>query len=304
MKKAISLLLTAVLFLLIPIHPVSAADNYSLIGDVDVDGEITILDATCIQRALASLESLSILQNYLANVDGADGMTILDATCIQRRLAEISNDFWKSRLYHWHAEITTVSTTVSSSTVQVGTAVGFTVVTTEHEIEDEYEVYVDGVLTSERTAHRYFTYTFDTEGVFNISVVAYDPFGGEDVYTMDFHAVKGSESPVITYAVFDRNTNMLTVRASGGTAPYEYQYIIRNNDFEPVAPPGPTYASQFEFGTDGDNNYYLICRYCSDSAVEIPTYMMTPTLTYHCEIQVRGADGAESDVKKIQFILR
>ena len=62
---------------------------YSLIGDADCDNEVTILDATAIQRDLAAIEKLFGISTVLADVDG-DGVTILDATYIQRWLAGLS----------------------------------------------------------------------------------------------------------------------------------------------------------------------------------------------------------------------
>ena len=302
MKKIISILLTVTALIMSVIMPARAEEAFYFIGDADLDGSVTILDATRIQRQLAGLFEADILENYLSDVDGDKNTTILDATCIQRRLAGIENSFYKEKLYPWKTSVTAVGMTANSNTVQVGTTVGFSIVIPDHEIIDEYEVYVDGILTLGRAKHRYFTYTFDREGDYRISVVSYDPFGGTDVYTLEMTAVDGSEPPVITYAAYNKSTKELTVRASGGAAPYEYQYSVRNNII-PIAPPGPNYESQFTFETDEDGSYYLLCRYCPDSTVVIPTHLLTNTLTYYCEIQVRGANGAASDVKRVQIVL-
>ena len=64
-----------------------------LLGDVDYDGEVTIFDATWIQRELADLEIPCVIDPKLADADGDGDMTILDATFIQRWLADLpSND--------------------------------------------------------------------------------------------------------------------------------------------------------------------------------------------------------------------
>lgn len=72
-------------------------------GDVDNDGELSILDATYIQRFLAKLYDF-IQTYYLVSLDGGnrrvsvcdfdrDGNTnIIDATAIQRRLAKLDKD--------------------------------------------------------------------------------------------------------------------------------------------------------------------------------------------------------------------
>ena len=73
-----------------PSRPQTApADN--LLGDVDDDGAVTILDATCIQRKLSSL-SVSVFIRERADADLDRALTILDATYIQRWLAELPSD--------------------------------------------------------------------------------------------------------------------------------------------------------------------------------------------------------------------
>ena len=63
------------------------------LGDVDGDGEITILDATVIQRHLAKLTTLSETQLLVADTDKDGAVTILDATVIQRFLAKLITEF-------------------------------------------------------------------------------------------------------------------------------------------------------------------------------------------------------------------
>lgn len=58
------------------------------LGDVDGDGNVSILDATYIQRYLASLPN-PFFEATRADVDGDDSITILDATHIQRWLASL-----------------------------------------------------------------------------------------------------------------------------------------------------------------------------------------------------------------------
>lgn len=59
-----------------------------ILGDSDGDGNVTILDATGIQRHLASLTTTSFNENA-ADVDQDNSVTILDATAIQRHLADL-----------------------------------------------------------------------------------------------------------------------------------------------------------------------------------------------------------------------
>ena len=59
-----------------------------ILGDVDGDGVVSIIDATCIQRYLAEILIYSYNETA-ADTDGDGKVTILDATSIQRYLAEL-----------------------------------------------------------------------------------------------------------------------------------------------------------------------------------------------------------------------
>ena len=69
--------------------PANTVDEY-MIGDADLDNEVTITDATAIQRYDCELIDLSALALAAADVDGDAEATILDATWIQRRESEFS----------------------------------------------------------------------------------------------------------------------------------------------------------------------------------------------------------------------
>ena len=100
MKKVLCLILSLVIALTCcTAVGFSAAENDGadanaapLLGDTDLDGEISILDATLIQRALVELDALSGLQKELADVAGT-GYDIISATLIQRHLADIPTGY-------------------------------------------------------------------------------------------------------------------------------------------------------------------------------------------------------------------
>lgn len=85
MKKVLSLILTFVIALSVfSVMTVSAAEEL-ICGDADGNGVVDILDATTIQRHLASLTTISDKRLKAADVNG-DGIDITDATQIQRWL--------------------------------------------------------------------------------------------------------------------------------------------------------------------------------------------------------------------------
>ena len=68
-------------------YNVGSASEEKILGDVDGDGAVTILDATAIQRKLADME-VEAYDAQAADVDSADGATVLDVTAIQKYLAD------------------------------------------------------------------------------------------------------------------------------------------------------------------------------------------------------------------------
>lgn len=64
-----------------------------LLGDADKSDDITIIDATTIQRFLAKLITEENLNMYASDVDADGEITILDATNIQRHLAKLPIDY-------------------------------------------------------------------------------------------------------------------------------------------------------------------------------------------------------------------
>ena len=60
------------------------------LGDADNDGEVTIIDATAIQRTIAGLDQYPFVEQQ-ADVDNDHSVTVVDATYIQRYLAGLSH---------------------------------------------------------------------------------------------------------------------------------------------------------------------------------------------------------------------
>lgn len=71
--------------------PEESASGY-ILGDIDGDGSVTILDATYIQRELAGLTNQNPFVNEASDTDADGSLSILDATFIQRWLAGLSSN--------------------------------------------------------------------------------------------------------------------------------------------------------------------------------------------------------------------
>lgn len=94
-KRLISILLClSILVSLVVISTTStvvSAGEKHLIGDADLDGEISIIDATAIQRDLANLNKLSDLGRLVAITTGDTEISTVDAVNIQKYLASLPN---------------------------------------------------------------------------------------------------------------------------------------------------------------------------------------------------------------------
>lgn len=59
-------------------------------GDVDLDGDITVIDATLVQKYIVKLEQLDNTQLCNADCDGDGDITVADATKIQKIVVGIN----------------------------------------------------------------------------------------------------------------------------------------------------------------------------------------------------------------------
>ena len=66
-----------------------AEPNALSVGDVNGDGEITILDATCIQKYIVQLEDFTDKQKEVADVNGDGTIDIMDSTQIQKYIVQL-----------------------------------------------------------------------------------------------------------------------------------------------------------------------------------------------------------------------
>ena len=79
-------------------------------GDADADGTVSVIDATTIQKAKASVQ-VDAFDEKAADVDGDGVVSVIDATLIQKSLAHIE-------IPYTLGEVVTVETDAPTQTIE------------------------------------------------------------------------------------------------------------------------------------------------------------------------------------------
>lgn len=93
-KKLISI---ATLFVLMAVSVFSAfavedeTKNALVYGDVNIDGDITVIDATDIQKYIVGLEEFTEDSKSVADVDSDGVVSVMDATSIQKYIVGLED---------------------------------------------------------------------------------------------------------------------------------------------------------------------------------------------------------------------
>lgn len=295
-----------------------------LIGDVDGDRDITVLDATSIQRRLVDLNHYTELEEFLGDVDGDQKLTVLDSTVIQRRIAELGDAFWTKSLIPrspgdpsitfstFYPEQSYVN---GSITVYRQTPVLLNLYSRYRKISgrifrDYYTVTVDGERIALKDANTYYMIRFDQPGEHTVHVVANNVFGESAVETATVTVVDSPDKPYICDAEYDRESHRLSVQASGGSGEYEYRYYIRLVQPEPPTEaetqgqgpePGvpPIVLPTFRPEPLPEGLYQLTSDYVSVSSLTIPDDILNAGMEYVFLVTVKDSNGRESGMTQI-----
>ena len=87
MERVLSAFLSILLVCMMIPAAFAAEQTDYMIGDADNDREISVLDATTIQRFIADLIGEDQILLSAADADGDQAVTVLDATAVQRWIA-------------------------------------------------------------------------------------------------------------------------------------------------------------------------------------------------------------------------
>lgn len=99
-------------------QPATDPSGNAVHGDVNGDGDITVVDATLVQKHVVQLETLSADKQILADVNGDNTISVVDATLIQKYVVRLEDWGRTGDVYQAEQPTTPEPTTAEPTTVK------------------------------------------------------------------------------------------------------------------------------------------------------------------------------------------
>lgn len=99
-------------------QPTTEPSGNAVYGEVNGDGDITIVDATLVQKHVVQLETLSADKQILADVNGDNTISVVDATLIQKYIVNLKDWGRTGDVYQAEQPTTPEPTTAEPTTVK------------------------------------------------------------------------------------------------------------------------------------------------------------------------------------------
>lgn len=296
------------------------------VGDVDRDNNVTVIDATLIQRFLTKSPEPSEMQIALGDADRDGVLSVVDVTAIQRELSNMPGPFVYAEItdyvvgftsFHSDSEIAIADHYSTQEIAYAGVPVTF--YPKAYGGPRRYTLSVGGeiVYTVDAKAYREkdgIAYTFTEEGDYVVTCDAECNYGQ---HVQSSHRIKvvslpENGDPVIMGAVFydqdyrSSGDSVLTVTAAGGMAPYQYNYTLYYDGLSPLCAPFdneseimPVVApDEYTTGYTDQNEINVLELFAK--------YLGKPTSNYsdvmRVKITVRDAQGRESQPVTASYI--
>lgn len=99
-------------------QPATEPSGNAVYGDVNGDGDITVVDATLVQKHVVQLETLSADKQILADVNGDNTISVVDATLIQKYIVRLEDWGRTGDVYQAEQSTTPEPTSAEPTTVK------------------------------------------------------------------------------------------------------------------------------------------------------------------------------------------
>ncbi len=328
MKRIISLVLAISLILSLFTVNASAALPPGRYGDVDQSSAhaITIADATAIQRYLAGYTDLDYDRWFAADYDHDGEVTIDDATWIQRCVAEMDIPEGYGGGYTRYVSIGAFYASYNSGEAAPGTPVTFTALSYDNSVT--FEFMIDGAVIQPRSAKPDMTCTFDSAGEHTVRLLAYNSDNYRREITMPYVVAETESTVFRIVSHHSENANyydtLLTARAQYGTEPYTYSFKLQRYHYRKAGESPQMYdmprgltdtdieavqrfkslggGAEWELMYDERNEAYLYRDFTADSSVVIFRQMLPLNgANYIITIQASDAEGNLSEIAQVEY---
>lgn len=99
-------------------QPATEPSGNAVYGEVNGDGDITVVDATLVQKHVVQLETLSADKQILADVNGDNTISVVDATLIQKYIVQLEDWGRTGDVYQAEQPTTPEPTSAEPTTVK------------------------------------------------------------------------------------------------------------------------------------------------------------------------------------------
>lgn len=99
-------------------QPATEPSGNAVYGELNGDGDITVVDATLVQKHVVQLETLSADKQILADVNGDNTISVVDATLIQKYVVQLKDWGRTGDVYQAEQPTTPEPTTAEPTTVK------------------------------------------------------------------------------------------------------------------------------------------------------------------------------------------
>lgn len=318
MKKIFSMIIAVTLCVSAFVVRIGAVTAPLLSGDVDYDNNISVIDATLIQRYIAELYEMDYEHEIVADFDHNGEVSVIDATWIQRSLAQMQIPENCGGWIPTDIVVNEFFAEYDSGKAVVNSPVEFTAMAHASGERVTYEFYLDGEIAQPRSENNSFVYVFKDSGEYDIEVRAYNEWGIFNEDAIHHYRVVDNYSydePSLTVArIMGEGSGNASViaQATGGTAPYTYRFTILGFEWYEVTGLNDetidtyqTYIksheeSRWKIG-EVDGMTCLYCDFEESSTIDIDMSML-PTNYYYIQVQAKDAAGNLTQIEQIEYM--
>lgn len=264
-KRLVSLLLIAALTLGVFLGVSVSTAAAQLYGDVDGDDDVTIIDASMIQRFLAGIADPDESAQKRGDVDADDDLTILDVAMIQRYLAGVISQFPSGEFLPTQAPTIAPTEAPTQAPTQAPTEPEDVIT----KVKNNIPIY----FTNNKNWSKVYAYLFNSEtgaqqkawpGTQMTNYTTNDL--NEKVYSMTVDVTKYDR--VIFNNGTDQTTNLPVTKASSG---YFVDPINKNKEYS-----GKYIAGLYPYGQSGEGTLKTVSFTYPDGNYKKDVYVWLP----------------------------